>query len=227
MVHRAAAGAELHRADEAVAAARDGQDEVPVDIASVRRQREGIGHTEHEVRLAQFPSVVPPGHLRQVLGVAFAQTVLRPAPEHGDLRLAQSPVAHKSMLSGLGQPRRHLPARRDLDDRLGPFPRVGVGEQRERRRFARAMAWGAVPVQQRRDIAGEGDRSRSRCGRADAPDGDGPARDERDDGAARHHDPLELHAGFHPRSRKLGEVPSPGKSGLTGSRQLVAGLRAR
>ena len=227
MVHRAAAGAELHRADVAVAAARHGQDEVPVDIAAVRRQHERIRHLEHKIRFTQFPSAVPSRHLRQVLFVAFAQAVLRPTPEHRDLRVPQPPVAHESMLSGLGQPRWHVAARRDIDDRFGPLPRVGVGDQGERCRLPGAVARCAVPVQQRRDIAGEGDRSRSRSSPDDAPDGGSKDPDESGDDAARHHDPLELHAGFHPRSLKLGEEPSSGKPGLAGSRRLVAGPRTR
>ena len=52
-------------------------------------------------------------------------------------------------------PRRHRPVTHFISDRLGPGTDFLVGHQRHRRDFARAVALGAVLVQDRRDITRE------------------------------------------------------------------------
>ena len=109
------AGVELECAHEAPRGVGEGEDEVPVDIASFGREEEGFGQGDDEVGRAQAPAL---GWGRGCRGRAGSlDGPLRgPAPESFDLVLPQAPIAHELPGRAGGQPGGHDARGGDLVD---------------------------------------------------------------------------------------------------------------
>ena len=161
MVDRRAVGLEFHRAHERVGLERGAQHEVAIDVFPGRAQIERPRRRHNRVRRPELPPLGPGRRLRQVGGIALGLAPLDPSLNGVDLIVAQPPLAEDRILPALGQPRRHVPLGRFLGNLPGVLDGVGVGQERERRHFARAMAWGAIREQDRRDVLVERDRQRN------------------------------------------------------------------
>jgi len=114
-------------------------------------------HLEHHVGLG---AVRPAGGVLRWRGhvgrVAARRAGINPRRDGVDLLRRQAGVvAHRQRLRHVGAPGRHLARYHLRLDRLGPRPRVFVGEQRHRRHFTGPMARGALGEHDRRHILGE------------------------------------------------------------------------
>ena len=91
-------------------------------------------------------------------GVALGRAVHGPIADGRDLLFGQPAFIQEIAVAGSRFPRRHHAGLRDGRDLLGALGGVLIGQQRERRHLARAMAVGAVLIEDRRDVAIESGR---------------------------------------------------------------------
>ena len=136
------------------------EDEIAIDV----RASAGIGYGSDMVStMSGWPRTQPVSNCGAG-GRSAASPSAAPCSTQRLMSAICSAVSRRSPRNGRGPdafPRRHEAVGRDLGDLLGPFLHVAVGEQRERRDFARMMAAGALGEDDRGDVLVEGDR---RCG---------------------------------------------------------------
>ena len=119
--------------------------ELAEDIVPVGPQREGLGHFDDEVRLAEPPSAEPFRYRREVGGVPCGRPGIDPPGDQIDLGFAQPPVAdERTAVPRLRLPGRHRPGRGRLPDGASPWSGVVVGQEAERSGGAGAVTGGAV-----------------------------------------------------------------------------------
>ena len=176
MHHLGVAGAELECDHHLVLDEAGGNDEIAVDVVPVRRHWEGLGHAQHQVGLAETPLGVGTERDRHgVVGIAQPCAVLRPGCEERDLVVAEAARVAESAEARHRPPRRHEPLAGHEGDHPVPAFRVVVPFQRERARCRScSVAFDAVGLQQRRDVAVVGDLVEPSAVRVLA----GPNRDE-------------------------------------------------
>jgi len=151
--------AELDRLDMAATAQRDGHDEIPEDIGSVRRHGVRLGHGHNYVGSAQLPADRENRYLWQITWLTPERAVRDPSLDDLDVAIAQTSIATELTVFRVGLPRRHRATRDSLGDEPGPRSNVLVRHQIERSALAGPMAGCAVAKEERRDILIEGDAS--------------------------------------------------------------------
>ena len=156
-MHRAAAGPELEAAHVARRRPRHGDHEVAEDVGAILAQRV-LRKRHDQVGLAELPACAEARQRRQVRRVALDESSLRPAIDGRDRVVAQPAFAREVAEPGVGFPRRHVAAGGGGGDLRAVAPRVLVGKQAEGGGAVLPMARCALPVEDRRDIAREGDR---------------------------------------------------------------------
>lgn len=140
---------------------RERNDEVPINVFSIRSEGVGLRHGHHQVRGPQLPAFRPGWRRRQIRRSAFARSFTHPLLDHANLVRAQSSLVSKRHDFGFRQPGGHEASGRDFGDLFGPFLHLGVAQQTERRRLVRSMARSAF----REDDWGDVFRERQRAGR--------------------------------------------------------------
>ena len=136
---------------------RDGNrhDEVSQAIAATGRYSIRHRQRDDDVGTPELPSVVGRGHRRKRSQITCTCATLEPMFEHGNLFVGQPPFVGELCVARLRFPRRHRPALHRGDDLARPAFDVGIREQTEWRRSARAMARCAVRGDQGRDVVRE------------------------------------------------------------------------
>src|SRR4029077_4569171 len=104
-------------------------------------------HADDNVRNTELPSVCEDRNGRAVIGIALLEPVLPQARECVDLPGLQTTLAGEFTFGRFGLPRRHDVRFRGRGDQACTLPRVVIGQETERRRFARTMAGGAIGVE--------------------------------------------------------------------------------
>ena len=155
------------RVHVAVRAQPQRDDEAAVKIGTFDRYRKRLRHPHGQIRMRQ-PGLARSRHGRQIGGVSLRRAVAGPAPDGVDLGLGQAARALEIPMAWLRLPGRHVAAGRHLGDERRPLGGVRIAHQRKGRDFTGAVAGNALPVEDRRDIAGEGGR-RSRAARLPQP----------------------------------------------------------
>ena len=148
---------------------RDRDRELAEDIVPVGPQREGLGHFDDEVRLAEPPCAEPLRYRREVGRVSCGRPGIDPPGDQIDLAVAQPPVAdERTAVPRLRLPWRHRPGRGRLPDGASPWPGVVVGQEAERSGGAGAVTGGAVPEDEWCDIPVERDGIGRVCRRGES-----------------------------------------------------------
>ena len=115
------------------------------------------GHGHDEVGLAQLP---PRRERRRAAAARFGSPSSVPSATHCWRVWISASVSRRSPsnspMPGLGLPRRHEPVLDRLGNLPRPLPRIVVGQEVERRRFAGPMAGGTVREEDRRDVLAVG-----------------------------------------------------------------------
>ena len=138
----------------------DREDKIPKDIAATSAQPVRFGHLHHQVGRAHLPPFGEMGLSRQIGGLAFGPAFLHPLGDKTYLSGSEAAFTDEIPVTRLGQPWGHVAALGDCDNLRGVPACVFVSEQRERRRFSRAVAWRAILKDQRGYVLIEGDRFR-------------------------------------------------------------------
>ena len=129
MDHLAVARPELDGGDRLVAIDRDRDHKTALDVGSGCRDLVGLGHFEHEVRLAKLP---PLGELRrggENLGIALGRPALHPVGDRPKLVIGQTSSVVKRSEAWLGLPGRHLATGRYLDEVVASLRGVPVSQK--------------------------------------------------------------------------------------------------
>ncbi len=143
-----------------------GEDDVLVGDGAGCRHLELDRHLEDDVGRTDAPAVAPLDRRRRVLGVTLRPAALRPSHQRVDLGWRQGAVVGEAPVRRIGEPRRHQLLLHGGADGLGPRPRLLVGQERHRPDLAGPVAALAVPLEDRLDVAVEGER-RGRSGHRD------------------------------------------------------------
>ena len=154
--HFGVAGADVDGADPVVGGSGRGDDEALIEVGAVRGDGEGGGHDGFEIRLAERPALGNFGRRRSFARIAFGRAGGGPTGEQGDLGGGE---LHLVLEAGRGgQPRRHVALGGDGGDQAGALGGSGVGDEREGRDAAVAVAGDAARVEEWRNVVGEGGR---------------------------------------------------------------------
>ena len=127
-------------------------DQVLVVDRALRLDEERLGHLEHQVGLADVPSVDELQRLGSVLRIAARGSGLDPLGQRALLLGTEHVGVREVPVARIGEPRRHAVERDSLPDRPRPRPDLLVGQQRHRGRLARAMAVLTVLLQDGLDV---------------------------------------------------------------------------
>ncbi len=157
------AGTEFHRVHVALDAQAKRDDEAAVEIGAVGGNGVRLGHAHGQVGVGELRAAGG-GHGREVGGIPFGRPGGGPAADGFYFRTGQPARAFEISVAGFRFPGWHVARGCDLRDERGAFGCVGVGQQREGSYLTGTMAGDAALVENRRDVASEGDwRGRRAC----------------------------------------------------------------
>ncbi len=158
VVHDATvAGPELEARDGHVVIQGERQGETPVDILSIGREVERLGHRQDEVGLTESPTIGEPRRARQIGRIALDAAGLGPTREDLLLQDGEPGGVEENASARMSLPRGHLAGRGHLPDEVGPLGRIPVSQQGERTHLTGAVALGTVLPEDRRDVFVESD----------------------------------------------------------------------
>src|SRR6202040_814092 len=123
------------------------KNKIPVLVAAAGREQVRLFRLDDQVRRARLPAFCKFWTGRQVGRRAFHRALFYPMSDRGDLCVGESKLIREFKFAGLEQPRRHESALRNGGDLACMRFCVLIGKQWEGRRFAGAMARGAVVKQ--------------------------------------------------------------------------------
>ena len=152
---------EFHRFDVLGLRCRNRNDEVPIYVPTLRRERVRLAHRNDQIRRSKLPAFGPLWQRRQVRSGAFFGAFRDPLRDEAGLLAGQTAVPDKlTTIAVLGQPRWHVPPCGDVGDFGGVLLDVGIIEQIEWSRLPRAVATGTLAEYDGRNFFVEGQRAR-------------------------------------------------------------------
>ena len=157
VVDRVVAWSHFHRGDFRGLCESSGNDEDLVLILHVACMREGFRHAQHEVGLANLTAL---GEIREagVVGrISFRHSVGNPRADECLLVVGQKPLSTQRAVVVVRGPRRHVVRLGDVLNEVAVSRHFRVGGKRHRTDFTRAVTFGALGVDDRRDVGVEGD----------------------------------------------------------------------
>lgn len=148
--------ADLHSANVMSLLQRIRQDKIAKDVGPGSSQCKWPLHGKNQIRRAILPGFAVHGRLWRCGRIAFRHAAGNPLCDLRNLFAAKPSLIRKLSITGLRQPRRHIPRRRDAGHLWSPSSRVLVGEQAEGTRATGMMTGGAVAIDQGSNLARPG-----------------------------------------------------------------------
>lgn len=152
------AGPDFDGADVAALVQGHGEDEIAKDVGAVGGQGVGAVEGEDEIGRAELPAFGEGGGGREIAGVALGGSGLGPGLEDLELSGREAAAAEEVAFAGFGRPGGHIAGGGDLGDLGGVTGGVLIGQEREGRGLAGAMAGRAGVEQDGGDVTREGGR---------------------------------------------------------------------
>src|SRR3984957_1044881 len=113
------------------------------------------GHGDHQVRLADSPSVTNGGNGRQILRIALLRPLIHPGANYLDLFGSEARVVSELAIDRIGGARRHFLTQHSLANRLSPRTRRLGREQGHGRDIVRPVTSRALLKKDGRDVSRE------------------------------------------------------------------------
>ena len=137
--------------------------EISIEIAILQRAGRGnflrLGQLNDEVRLAELPRHCGRrGAGERVFAVTSRTALLNPVEQRVRFGGGERAVVRKLSVMRIGVPRRHPAVQQHLFDHRRPALDLLVTRHRERSNLPRAVATDTILLQQRRNLAAEGNR---------------------------------------------------------------------
>jgi hypothetical protein len=145
-------GLQLDGFDPVIGSETGAQDEVAIDVGTVRRHGEAGRHGEDEVGRAELPAVGEGGKRRFEGGIALRHPGGHPLLDKRNLGCGETALVAERNPAGIRFPRRHVAGFRDRGDCGRMLLHVGITHQRERSNLAGAVARRAVVVNDGRNV---------------------------------------------------------------------------